>query len=121
MSWKSTLLATSLAALATLSNAAIAQQSYNWANVVTGVGGGFIPGIVFNPSQQDLVYARTDIGGVYRRNSDLTWKPLLDTVSNANWDQWGIDAIATDPVDPNNLYLVSHCSIQLGYGYTQAP
>lgn len=107
MSWKSLALAATLAVSTALSHAAIASQAYNWANVVTGVGGGFIPGIVFNPSEQGLVYARTDIGGVYRRNANLTWDPLLDWVGNDNWDQWGIDAISTDPVDTNNLYLVS--------------
>ena len=109
MSWKIAFVALAFTLSAGLVDAVIAQQSYNWANVVTGVGGGFIPGIVFNPSKQGLVYARTDIGGVYRRNSDLTWKPLLDTIGNANWDQWGVDAIATDPIEPNNLYLVRPC------------
>lgn len=105
MSWKALLFST-LSACTVLSRAAISSQAYSWANVVTGVGGGFIPGIVFNPSEEGLVYARTDIGGVYRRNDDLTWAPLLDWVANDDWDQWGIDAIATDPVDTNNLYLV---------------
>lgn len=109
MSWKIAFLTSTLTASAAFAGAAITQQSYEWANVVTGVGGGFIPGIVFNPSQQDLVYARTDIGGVYKRSPDSTWKPLLDTVGNDNWDQWGVDAIATDPINPNNLYLVRLC------------
>lgn len=29
-----------------------ASQSYTWKNVKIGGGGGFIPGIVFNPSQK---------------------------------------------------------------------
>ena len=29
-----------------------AQQSYTWKNVKIGGGGGFVPGIVFNPSQK---------------------------------------------------------------------
>ncbi|KAL6229915.1 hypothetical protein BDW75DRAFT_245300 [Aspergillus navahoensis] len=80
-------------------------QSYTWKNVVTGGGGGFVPGIVFNPSEEGLAYARTDIGGAYRLNSDDTWTPLTDFVGNSNWNHWGIDALATDSVDTNRLYL----------------
>ena len=59
--------------------AAIAPQTYSWANVKIGGGGGFVPGIVFNPSEKGLAYLRTDIGGAYRLNpSDDTWTPLLD-------------------------------------------
>ena len=40
-----------------VSHAAIASQSYNWANVVTGVGGGFIPGIrAGRPTEKYLQY-----------------------------------------------------------------
>jgi len=52
-------------------------QSYTWKNVDTSGGGGFIPGIVFNPSQQNLIYVRTDIGGAYRWDSvNSRWVPL---------------------------------------------
>ncbi len=85
---------------------AVPSEPYVWRNVVTGAGGGFVPGIVFNPSEPDLIYARTDIGGAYRWNpADKSWIPLLDFVG---WDQWGytgVDALATDPVDPDRLYL----------------
>ena len=48
-------------------------------------GGGFVPGIVFNPSEEGLAYVRTDIGGAYRLNLDDTWTPLTDFVGNSNW------------------------------------
>ncbi|KUL82461.1 hypothetical protein ZTR_09954 [Talaromyces verruculosus] len=82
-----------------------ASQAYTWENVKTGGGGGFTPGIVFNPSAKGVAYARTDIGGPYRLNADDTWTPLLDSVNNSNWHNWGIDALATDPVDTKRLYL----------------
>ena len=37
-------------------------QSYTWKNVKIGAGG-FVSRLVFNPSQSNLLYARTDIGG----------------------------------------------------------
>ena len=39
-------------------------------------------------------------------NSDDTWTPLLDFADNTRWNYWGVDALATDPVQPNRLYLV---------------
>ncbi|KDQ63817.1 carbohydrate-binding module family 1 protein [Jaapia argillacea MUCL 33604] len=85
-----------------------APQTYTWKNVKIGGGGGFVPNIVFNPTQQGLAYARTDMGGAYRLNpADDTWTPLLDWADNARWDYWGCDALATDPVSPNRLYLLA--------------
>lgn len=86
--------------------AAVSSQSYTWKNVKIGGGGGFVPNIVFNPSQKGLAFARTDIGGAYKLNADDSWTPLLDFVDDARWNYWGVDAIATDPVDPKRLYLV---------------
>ena len=81
-------------------------QPYVWRNVVTGAGGGFVPGIIFNTKERDLIYARTDIGGAYRWNpADNSWIPLLDWVGWDEWGKLGVDALATDPVDPNRVYL----------------
>jgi xyloglucan-specific exo-beta-1,4-glucanase len=50
------------------------------------LGGGFTPGIVFNPTEKGLAYARTDIGGLYRlKPSDDSWTPLQDYVNNTLW------------------------------------
>jgi xyloglucan-specific exo-beta-1,4-glucanase len=81
---------------------------YTWSNVYTGGGGGYIPNIIFNPSQQNLIYARTDIGGAYRWNPTTSlWVPLMDWVTFANWNELGVESLATDPVNPNNLYIMA--------------
>ncbi|THU81179.1 CEL6 protein [Dendrothele bispora CBS 962.96] len=87
---------------------AVSLQAYNWKNVKIGGGGGFVSGIVFNPSEEGLAFARTDIGGAYRLNpDDDTWTAILDFAGNDEWNYWGVDAIATDPVDPDRLYLAT--------------
>src|ERR1700730_17015374 len=69
---------------------------YRWRNVEI-VGGGYVPGIIFNTSEPDLVYARTDIGGAYRLNPRTRrWIPLLDWVGWDNWGYTGVDSLATD-------------------------
>lgn len=85
---------------------AAASEDYVWRKVVTGGGGGFVPGIIFNETEPNLIYARTDIGGAYRWNeADKSWIQLLDWVGMDEWGKTGVDALATDPVDPNRLYL----------------
>jgi len=85
-------------------DAAWAASRYSWHNAQI-VGGGFVPGIVFNQSERNLVYARTDIGGAYRLDSRTNrWVPLLDWV---DWDRWGytgVISIATDAAEPDNVY-----------------
>jgi xyloglucan-specific exo-beta-1,4-glucanase len=111
--WGPALAATALAAAAALTvlapapalhRTAAAAEAYTWKNVRID-GGGFVPGIVFNPGQRDLIYARTDIGGAYRWNPGAgSWTPLLDWVG---WDRWGwngVLSIAADPVQTNRVY-----------------
>ncbi|KAJ7786028.1 hypothetical protein B0H16DRAFT_1488934 [Mycena metata] len=87
---------------------AVSSQAYTWKNVKIGGGGGFVPGIVFNPTAQGVAYARTDIGGAYKLNAaNDTWTPLLDFADNARWNYWGVAALATDPVQTNRLYLAT--------------
>jgi hypothetical protein len=90
------------AAANTVTNAAA--DSYTWKNVRID-GGGFVPGIVFNRSEKNLAYARTDIGGAYRWNQAAKeWTPLLDWV---DWDRWGwtgVASLASDAVDPDKVY-----------------
>lgn len=99
--------AAALLCLALVTPSVARAQSYTWKNVAIG-GGGFISGIVFNTKQPGLVYARTDIGGAYRWDpAAARWIPLQDWLAPADWNLTGVDALATDPVDPNRLYLVA--------------
>ncbi|MFD4604020.1 cellulose binding domain-containing protein [Streptomyces sp. NPDC058464] len=82
----------------------LAADTYSWRNARID-GGGFVPGIVFNRSEKNLAYARTDIGGAYRWSEPTqTWTPLLDSVG---WDEWGhtgVVSLASDSVDPDKVY-----------------
>ncbi|MEU9047530.1 MULTISPECIES: RICIN domain-containing protein [unclassified Kitasatospora] len=80
---------------------------YTWHNAQI-VGGGFVTGLVFNPARKDLLYARTDIAGAYRWDAAAgRWTSLTDWIGGADWNLLGIESLATDPVDPNRLYLAS--------------
>jgi photosystem II stability/assembly factor-like uncharacterized protein len=80
-------------------------EVYIWKNVQI-VGGGFVDGIVFHPREKGVCYARTDMGGAYRRNPEtLRWEPLLDWVSYDDLNLMGVESIALDPSDPDRVYL----------------
>ncbi|MCD0444107.1 xyloglucanase [Glycomyces sp. A-F 0318] len=80
------------------------EDAYTWRNAVVN-GGGYVPGIVFNETEADLIYARTDIGGLYRwQPGSETWKPLLDWVGWDDWGWTGVVSVATDPVEPRRVY-----------------
>src|SRR5512133_1839431 len=82
-------------------------DTYTWKNVQV-VGGGFVPGIIFNETEPGLVYARTDMGGAYRRDPiTRCWIPITDWVGWDDWNLTGIFGLATDPVNPNNVYLAA--------------
>ncbi|MDG9715806.1 cellulose binding domain-containing protein [Streptomyces sp. DH24] len=83
---------------------AVAADSYTWKNARID-GGGFVPGIVFNRTEKNLAYARTDIGGAYRwQEATKTWTPLLDSVGWDDWSHTGVVSLASDPVDPDRVY-----------------
>jgi hypothetical protein len=81
-----------------------AASAYTWKNAQI-VGGGFVPDVVFNTGAKNVVYARTDIGGMYRWDqSTASWTPLTDWVGFNNWDQNGVVSVAADPVKTNRVY-----------------
>ncbi|MFI0964961.1 cellulose binding domain-containing protein [Streptomyces sp. NPDC021080] len=82
----------------------VAADTYTWKNARID-GGGFVPGIVFNRSEKNLAYARTDIGGAYRWvQATKSWTPLLDSVGWNEWGHTGVVSLASDSVDPDKVY-----------------
>jgi xyloglucan-specific exo-beta-1,4-glucanase len=96
--------AVALATVNVPSASAAPSVPYSWRNVRIDAGG-FVSGIVFNPTERNLIYARTDVGGAYRWNQNTsTWTPMLDWVG---WDRWGwngVLSLASDPVNPARVY-----------------
>ncbi|MFF5502363.1 cellulose binding domain-containing protein [Streptomyces roseolus] len=81
-----------------------AAPAYTWKNVRVD-GGGFVPGLVFNRTEKNLLYARTDIGGAYRWDqSASSWIPLLDHVGWDDWGHTGVVSLASDTADPDKVY-----------------
>jgi hypothetical protein len=80
---------------------------YAWKNVVIN-GGGFVSGIVMSAALPGLAFARTDVGGAYRYDpANRRWMPLTDWVGHVDSNLIGIESIATDPTDPNKVYLAA--------------
>jgi len=76
--------------------------AYTWQNVVVPAGG-YVSGVDYSPVQSGLIYARTDMGGLYRwDNTNNVWIPLTDFLSD--WNLYGGESIAPDPVNANNVY-----------------
>lgn len=99
------LLALAGATAATAAPQAQAATRYDWRPVAI-VGGGFVDGIVFHPTTPGLAYARTDMGGAYRRDTATgRWQPLLDGLPLADVNLMGVESVAVDPHDPDAVYL----------------
>ena len=81
-------------------------EKYEWGSLPLG-GGGFVTAVIAHPTEQNLFYARTDVGGIYRWiESTKSWKPLTDFVSVADQGLYGVEAIAVDPQKPEMLYAL---------------
>ena len=85
-------------------------QAQSFGNVVMG-GGGYVTGIIACPSQQNLFYAKTDVGGAYRWDEPTqSWIPLLDWLSQNQVSYMGVESLAVDPQSPAKLYILAGTS-----------
>src|SRR5688572_9192827 len=98
------LLAFSLSMVLLVLVCSVKAQTYG--SVAMG-GGGFVSGIITSKTEANLIYARTDVGGAYRwDNANSKWIPLLDWVSAGQTSYLGVESLAIDPINTNNLYML---------------
>src|SRR5271167_3973888 len=61
----------------------LASQAYSWQNAAIGAGG-FVDGVFYDPSNANVIYARTDIGGLWKTTNDgQSWNQLISFVGNS--------------------------------------
>lgn len=83
----------------------VPEVPYEWSNVPI-VGGGFVDGIVFHPTDRNVRFCRTDMGGAYRWDStSQRWVAIQDYLSMADSNLQGVESIAVDPQDSRSVYL----------------
>lgn len=89
---------------------AVSADNYFWGNVRFD-GGGFVSAVVPSKSQADLIYVRTDVGGIYRWDAtNSQWIPLMDWISQIDVGLLGAEALALDPQDPAKVYVLAGTS-----------
>jgi xyloglucan-specific exo-beta-1,4-glucanase len=80
-------------------------SGYTWKNAPIG-GGGFVTGLITHNTSGDR-YCRTDVGGAYRWDAATNkWVQLLDWFNEAENGFYGVDALALDPQNANNIYML---------------
>jgi len=85
----------------------VAATGTRWQSVKYG-GSGYVPGLVFHPTSPNVLYARTDMGGVYRWDeSASTWTPITDGFGIREEFFNGAESVALDPTDDKRVYLVT--------------
>ena len=69
-------------------------------------GGGYVTGFLFHKKVPDVFYIRTDIGGVYRFDSEEErWVSLIDHVTMDDLGETFPIAVALDDDHPERLYI----------------
>ena len=78
--------------------------NYEWNNLKLG-NYCWMTGMVIHPQNPNLIYVRTDVGGMYRFDpANNYWIQLLDGVDHNENYLLGVGAIAVDPTDENIVY-----------------
>lgn len=74
-------------------------------------GGGFVSGLIAHPTAENVIYARTDVGGAYRWNAQTaTWECMSYDISEDDVGLLSIDGIAVDKNKPEMVYLAAGCN-----------
>lgn len=81
--------------------------AYQYRHLPIG-GGGYVTGFIFHPTDPNVMYCRTDIGGVYRfDDAAQQWVSLIDHVSYTDLRETCPISVALDADRPERLYIAS--------------
>ena len=89
-----------------------------WTSAKLG-GGGYVTGLIFHPTSENVLYARTDIGGAYRWNqATMSWVPITDGLGfgAAESRYHGVESIAVDPNNDQLVYMAAGMYTSEGNG-----
>lgn len=82
-------------------------EQYEWSRAYIG-GGGYITGLLIHPKEPDLMYAKSDVGGLFRWiPQERRWQQLMDSMGYFYSNQYGIDGMALDPNNPDVIYIAA--------------
>jgi xyloglucan-specific exo-beta-1,4-glucanase len=88
-------------------NQPIMSDNYKWNSLRIG-GGGYATGLIIHPKEEDLIYVRTDVGGLYRFHKDEErWIQLMDSFGLSQRNFYGIDSVAIDAQNADVIYVAA--------------
>ncbi|NLB64551.1 MAG: exo-alpha-sialidase [Fibrobacter sp.] len=74
-------------------------------------GGGYICSIIESDNEQNVFYAKSDVGGIYKWDElSKSWVPLFSWVSHEETTFLGTESFAVDPNSPNIIYAMAGTS-----------
>lgn len=83
----------------------VSDKPYQW-NISEINGGGYVSGIVYNKSQEGLMYARTEKSGAFRYDAKSgQWISISDFLTAEESCYMSVESIATDNNEPNRVYM----------------
>lgn len=78
-------------------------------------GGGKVTGIIFHPSDPNIIYNRTDVAGLnVSQDGGDTWKSLTFNVPKDNPHNFTTRNLAIDPSTPNTMYYCAGNAPRVG-------
>ncbi|MBN2175481.1 MAG: Ig-like domain-containing protein [Bacteroidales bacterium] len=81
------------------------QEQWNWKNAnIQGMG--YVTGIVIHPENPEMVYARTDVGGVFSFNRETRqWKAITDHFNVEERGVLYVESIALCDAEPSAVFI----------------
>ncbi|MDD4969393.1 MAG: T9SS type A sorting domain-containing protein [Paludibacter sp.] len=71
-------------------------------------GGGYVCSVIESSAEENVFYAKSDVGGIFRWNeATQDWTPLFAWVSPDETTYMGTEAFTIDPNSPNRLFAMA--------------